>query len=147
MILNVPIHVAKGGEGGNNPITTLIKVQKVQRGQKAPPNGIAILPKNIQVAPFNFKGMINIIVETRFTNKYEGIHGFPSCHPNFNNNDLSLLENIARGVLRIKVHPTPFQPKEIKNETPKNIQWLHNKRETTNVVVLNFARIIFSFDN
>jgi hypothetical protein len=34
-------------EGGNSPITTLIKIQKVQRGQKAPHNGNVILPKNI----------------------------------------------------------------------------------------------------
>jgi hypothetical protein len=37
--------VVEGGEGGNNPITTLIKVQKIQKGQKVPYNGNAILPK------------------------------------------------------------------------------------------------------
>jgi hypothetical protein len=72
---------------------------------------------------------------------------FQGCHPNLNSNNPSLLENIARRVLRIKVHPTPFQPKEIKNETPKNIKWLLNKREATSVVVLNFGKIILSFDN
>jgi hypothetical protein len=33
-----------GGEGGNNLSTTKIKVQKIQRGQKAPYNGSTIIP-------------------------------------------------------------------------------------------------------
>jgi hypothetical protein len=99
------------------------------------------------VAPFSLKGLIKTILETRIMSRYEGIDGFPSCHPNLNNNDPSLLENIVGGVLHMQMHPTPFEPKEIKNETPKNIQWLQNKRETTNVVVLNFGRVILSFDN
>jgi hypothetical protein len=73
------------------------------------------------VAPFSLKGLINTILETRLTSRSERINGFLGCHPNFNSSDPSLLENIARGVLHIKVHPTPFRPKEIKNETPKNI--------------------------
>jgi hypothetical protein len=86
-----------------------------------PHNGSAILPKNIQVAPFNLKGLINTILETRLINRCDRIDGFPSHHPNLNSSDLNLLENITGGVLRIKVHPTPFWPNEIKNETPKNI--------------------------
>jgi len=131
------------GKGGINPITTLIKIQKVLRGQKAPYNGNTILPKNIQVAPFSLKGLINTILETRLTNRYEGIDegidGFLGRHPNLNSNDPSLLENIVGGVLHIEVHPTPFRPKEIKSETPKNIPWLLNKRKTPSVVVLNFG--------
>jgi hypothetical protein len=96
------------GEGGNSPITTLIKIQKVQRGQKVPHNGNTILPKNIQVAPFSLKSLINIILETTLMSRFEGIDGFLSRHPNLNNSDPSLLENIVGGVLRIKVHPTPF---------------------------------------
>jgi hypothetical protein len=99
------------------------------------------------VAPFSLKGLINSILEIILTNRFEGINGFPGRHPNFNIGNPSLLENIVGAVMHIKVHPTPFQPKEIKNETPKNIQWLPNKRETTNMVILNFGRIILSFDN
>jgi len=95
------------------------------------------------VAPFSFKGLINVILEIGLMTRYEGIDGFPGCHPNRNSSDLSLLENIVGGVLHIKVHLTPFRP----NETPKNIQWLLNKKETTSVVVLNFGKIILSFDN
>jgi hypothetical protein len=79
------------------------------------------------VAPFNLKGLINTILDTKHASRFEGIDGFLAHHPNFNNSDPSLLENIAGGVLRIKVHPTPIRPKEIKNETPKNILWLPNK--------------------
>jgi len=73
------------------------------------------------VAPFILKGLINIILETRLISKFEGIDGFLGRHPNLNSSDPRLLENITRGVMCIEVHPTPFQPKEIKNETPKNI--------------------------
>ncbi len=73
-----------------------------------PHNGSAIFPKNIQVAPFSLKGLINIILEIRLTSRFEGVDGFLGRHPDINNSDPSLLENIARGVLRIKVHPTPF---------------------------------------
>jgi hypothetical protein len=112
-----------------------------------PHNGNAILPKNIQVASSNLKGLINTILDIRLTSRFEGIDGFLGCHPNFNSSDPSLLENITGGLLCIRVHPTPFQPKEIKYEIPKNIQWMLNKKETTNMVVLNFGRIILSFDN
>jgi hypothetical protein len=76
----------------------------------------------------------------------KGIDGFPGRHPNLNSSNPSLLENIGGGVLCIKVHPTPFRRKKIKNETPKNVQWLLNKREATNVVVLYFGNIL-SFNN
>ncbi len=92
------------GEGGNSPITTLIKVQKVQRGQKAPHNGSAILPKNIQVTPFSLKDLINIILENRFTSRPEGIDGFPGRHPNLNSSNPSLLENIVREVSKCILH-------------------------------------------
>jgi hypothetical protein len=65
--------------------------------------------------------MINTIVETRLISRFEGIDGLPGYHPNLHCSDPSLLENIAGGVLCIKVHPTPFRPKEIKNEILKNI--------------------------
>jgi hypothetical protein len=73
------------------------------------------------VAPFNLKGMINTILDIRLTSRFEGINGFPGRHPNLNSGDPNLLENIVGGVMHIKVHPTPFRPKEIKSETPKNI--------------------------
>ncbi len=56
-----------------------------------------------------------------------------------------LEENIAGGVLGVKVHLTSFRPKEVKNETFKNVQWLSNVGEATNVVALNIGRVILSF--
>jgi hypothetical protein len=60
------------------------------------------------MAPLILKGLINTILDITFTNRFEGIDGFPNHHPNLNNNNLSLLENIVKGILHIKMHPTPF---------------------------------------
>jgi len=35
------------GEGGSNPFKSLNKIQEIQRGQEAPHNGSAILPKDV----------------------------------------------------------------------------------------------------
>jgi len=43
----------------------------------------------------------------------KGVDGFLGGHPNLYDSHPSLLENIAGGVLGIKVHPTSFQPKEV----------------------------------
>jgi hypothetical protein len=96
------------GEKSNNPITTLIKVQEVQRGQEAPHNGNAILPKDIQVAPFRPKGLIDIILNTRFMGGSQGIDGFPGGHPNLNSSHLGLMDNIVGRIMNIKMHLTSF---------------------------------------
>ncbi|CAK9275333.1 unnamed protein product [Sphagnum jensenii] len=67
------------------------------------------------------KGLINPILNTRLLGGPEGVDGFPGGHPNLNDGNPSLLENIPGGVLGVKVHPTSFQPKEIENETSKNV--------------------------
>ncbi len=99
------------------------------------------------MAPFHPKGFIDTIINTRLAGGYKGIDGFPGGHPNFNNGHLGLMENIARGVLRVKVHPTSFQPKEIKDEALNNVKWLSNVREAANMVTLNIKRAFFSFNN
>jgi hypothetical protein len=60
------------GKGGNSLITALIKVQKIQRGQEAPHNGSAILPKDVQMTPLRPKGLIDTILSTRLTVVKEG---------------------------------------------------------------------------
>ncbi len=87
-----------------------------------PHNGSAVLPKDIQMTPFHLKGLINTNLNARFMGGLEGDDGFPGGHPNLNSGHPSLLENIARGVLSVKVHPIFFRPKEVKNETFKNVQ-------------------------
>ncbi len=77
----------------------------------------------------------------------EGIDGFAGGHPNLDYDHPTLLENIAGGVLRVKVHFTSFQPNEVKNETSKNVQQLSNVREATSVIALNIGRVILSFKN
>ncbi len=73
-----------------------------------PHNGKAILPKDIQMTPFRPKGLINIILNTKLTSGSEGVDGFQCGHPNLNGGHLNLLENIAKGILNVKVHPTSF---------------------------------------
>jgi hypothetical protein len=73
------------------------------------------------MAPFHPKGLIDPILNPRLTGGLEGVDGLPGGHPNLNGGHPSLLENIAGGVLGVKVHPTSFRPKEVENETSKNV--------------------------
>jgi hypothetical protein len=77
-------------KGSNSPIKALMKVQEIQKGQEAPHNGNAILPKDIQMAPFRLKGLIDPIMNTRLMGGLEGVDGSPSGHPNLNNGHPSL---------------------------------------------------------
>jgi hypothetical protein len=84
------------GKGGNSPIKALMKVQEIQRGQEAPHNDSAILPKDIQMTPLCPKGLINPIVDTRLSSGPERVDGFLGDHPNLNSGHPSLLDNISR---------------------------------------------------
>ncbi len=75
------------------------------------------------------------------------VDGFPGGHPNLNSGHPCLLENIVGGVLGIKMHLTSFGPKEVKNETPKNIEQLSNVRKVADVVALNIGKVFLSFNN
>jgi hypothetical protein len=83
-------------KGSNSPIKALMKVQEIQKGQEAPHNGNAILPKDIQMAPLRPKGLINPILDTRLPGGSKGVDGFQGGHPNFNNGHPSLLDNISK---------------------------------------------------
>jgi hypothetical protein len=58
-----------------------------------------------------------------------------------------LLDNISRWVVIVKMHPTTFRPKEVKNESFKNVQQLSNVGKATSVVTLNIGKVILSFKN
>ncbi len=124
-----------------------MKVQEIQRGQEAPHNDSAILPKDIQMTPLCPKGLINPIVDTRLSSGPEGVDGFPGDHPNLNSGHPRLLDNISRWVVIVKMHPTTFRPKEVKNESFKNVQQLSNVGKATSVVTLNIGKVILSFKN
>jgi hypothetical protein len=81
----------------------------------------ALRLKDIQMAPLRLKGLINPILNTWFLGGPEGVDGFLGGHPNLNNGHPSLPENVSGGILGVKVHLTSFQPKEIENETSKNV--------------------------
>jgi len=99
------------------------------------------------LAPLRPKGLVDPILNTRLTCGSEGVDRFPSGHPNLNGGHPGLLEKIIGGVLGVKVHPTSFKPKEVENETSKNVQWLFYVGEATSVVALNIGRVILFFKN
>jgi hypothetical protein len=80
------------GKGGNSPITTLIKVQKIQRGQETSHNGSAILPKDVQMTSFHPKGRIDTILNTRLSGVPKGVDGFPGGHSNLDDGQPSPLQ-------------------------------------------------------
>jgi hypothetical protein len=99
------------------------------------------------MAPLRPKGLVDPILNIRFTCGLERVDRFLGGHPNLNGGHPGLLEKIAEGILGVKGHPTSFGPKEVENETSKNVQWLFNVGEATSVVALNIGRVILSFKN
>ncbi len=93
------------GEGGNSPITTLIKVQEVQRGQEAPHDGSVVLPKDVRMTPPRLRGLVNSIVNAKLPGGSEVVDGFPSSHPNLDDGHPGLLEHVFRGILVVEIHP------------------------------------------
>jgi hypothetical protein len=74
-------------------------------------------PENVQMTPLHLKGLIDPNLHTRLPGGPEGVDGFPSGHPDLDGGHPSLLENIFRGVLVVKVLPAPFGPKRVDDET------------------------------
>jgi hypothetical protein len=85
----------KKGEGGSSPIKPLKRIQEIQRGQEAPQNGNALLPKDVQMTPFYPKGLIDPNMDTRLLGGLEGVDGFPNGHLDLDDGHLGLLENIS----------------------------------------------------
>ncbi len=109
------------GGGGSGPFKSLSKVQEIQRGQEAPHNGSIVLPKDVRVTPLHPKGPFNSILNARLPGGLEAVDGFPCSHPNLDGGHPSLLENVPRGVLSVKMYPASFNPEEVENETFKDV--------------------------
>ncbi len=86
-----------------------------------PHNGSTVLPKDVRVTPFRPKGLFNSILDARLLGGLEAIDGFPSSHLDFDDGHAGLLENVRRGALVVKMHPTSFGPEEVENETSKDV--------------------------
>jgi len=63
-----------------------------------------------------------------------------SSHP-------GLLKDFPRGILVIKMLPTSLRPKEVEDETMKDVKRLSDVREAPYMVPLNPERVIFSLED
>jgi hypothetical protein len=55
-----------------------------------------------------------------------------------------LLKDFPTGILIIEMTPTSFQPKEVEDETIKDIKRLSDVKEASYMVPLDPGRVIFS---
>jgi hypothetical protein len=74
------------------------------------------------VPPFRPKGLINPSLNTRFLGALKVVDGLPSGHPNLNDSHLGLLKDFPRGILVIKMPPASLRPKEVEDETTKDVK-------------------------
>jgi len=109
-----------------------------------PHDGSTILPKDVQVTPFCFKGPINPILNVRHS---EVVDGFLGSHTDFDDGHPGLLDNVSRGILAVKMHLASFRPKEVDDETFEDVQRLPNVGEAISVVALNLRGVCLSFKN
>ncbi len=123
------------------------EIQEVQRGQEAPHDGGAIIPKDAQVTPFHPKGLINPSLNIRFPSGPKGVDGLPSGHPNLNGSHLGLLKDFPRGILVIEMLPTSLRPKEIEDEAMKDVKRLSYVGEAPYMVPLDPERVVFSLED
>jgi hypothetical protein len=99
------------------------------------------------VTPFHLKDLINPSLNTRFPGGLKGIDGLPSGHPNLNNSHLGLLKDFPRGILVIKILPTSLRPKEVEDETVKDVKRLSNVGKAPYMVPLDPRGVIFSLED
>jgi hypothetical protein len=51
----------------------------------------------------------------------KAVDGFLGSHPDLNGGHPSLLEDVPKGILVVKMDPASFGPKEVKNETSEDV--------------------------
>jgi hypothetical protein len=89
------------------------------------------------VTPFCPKGLINPSLNTRFIGGPKGVDGLPSGHPNLNCRHPSLLKDFSKGILLIEMLPASLRPKEVKDETAKDVKRLSNLGKAPYMVPLD----------
>jgi hypothetical protein len=99
------------------------------------------------VTPFRPKGLINPNLNTRFPGGPKGVDGLPSGYPNFNGSHPGLLKDFPRGILVIEMLPASLGPKEVEDETTKDVKRLSDVREAPYMVPLDLGGVIFSLED
>jgi hypothetical protein len=99
------------------------------------------------VTPFRPKGLINPSLNTKFPGGPNRVDGLPSGHPNFNDSHPGLLKDFLRGILVIEVLPASLRPKEIEDETAKDVKRLSDVEKAPYTVPLDPRGVIFFFEN
>jgi hypothetical protein len=121
----------RGGRG-----QSLDKFKPSQGGEEAPPNGGAILPKNIQMTPFTLEGLINIILNREVPSGSMIANLFLGGHANFDRGHPGLLEHLSKKILTIEMHPTSLGPEKVENEVSKYVKGLFVVGEAPDVITL-----------
>jgi hypothetical protein len=123
------------GEGEEAATTSIIRIiQEVQGGEVMPPNGGIVRPENVQVKPFFPKGKLNTTLVDRVPGRTVGFNSLPSGHTDLNRRHPGLKKDILKGITVVEVHPAPFRPKVVEDETPEDIEWLASVRVASGVV-------------
>ncbi len=99
------------------------------------------------MTPFRPKGLINPNLNTRFPGGPKGVDGLPSGYPNFNGSHPGLLKDFPRGILVIEMLPASLGPKEVEDETTKDVKRLSDVREAPYMVPLDLGGVIFSLED
>ncbi len=74
------------------------------------------------MTPFRCKGLIHPSLNARFPGGLKGVDGLPSCRLNFNGSHAGLLKDFPAGILIIEMPPASLRPKEVEDETAKDIK-------------------------
>jgi hypothetical protein len=76
-------------------------------------------------------------LNTRFPGGSKGVDGLPSGHPNLDGSHPGLLKDF----------PVTLRPKEVEDETVKDVKWLFDVREAPYMVPLDPGGVIFFLED
>jgi len=100
------------------------------------------------VTPFRPKGLINPSLNTRYPGGPKRVDGLPSDHPNLNGSHPGLLKDFPRGILIIEMLLASLRPKEVEDESTKDVKLLSDVREAPYMVPLDSGGgVIFSLED
>ncbi len=89
-----------------------------------PSDGGFALPKNVEVKPLGFKGLLNTNMNILVFTLTRGFDGFQGGHVDFNHGHPCLEEDFFQGVLVVKVPTAPLGPEIVQQEASKKVKGL-----------------------